>query len=188
MTRLFCSICVLGVAVGLCRAVVQPMTQTAVGPETSQNGVVLTKLSQPIYPPLARQTRIVGDVVLILGIRRDGSVESATVVSGHPLLTEAALRSAQQSLFECRKCDDAATSYRLLYTFQLVGPTTCCTGTEGSANNNQPDQVIPRVIQSQSHVTVVDQPVCICDPAADVVKVRSLKCLYLWKCGFRYPL
>ncbi len=159
------------------------MTQSAVGPETPQNGVVLTKLSQPVYPPLARQTRITGDVDLWLKVRPDGSVESATVVSGHPLLKQAALDSAQNSQFECRKCDEEAMSLRLVYTFQLVGPESCCTATEDSSKNIQPGQQIPRVIQSQNHVTVVDQPVCFCDPAADVRKVRALKCLYLWRCA-----
>jgi TonB family protein len=167
--------------IGLPCAVVESLAQSPVNPETLQNGVVLAKLFEPIYPPLARQTRISGDVDLMLKVRPDGSVESATVVSGHPLLQQAALDSAQKSKFECRKCDEAA-SIQLVYTFQLVGPESCCKPTENHSENDQADQPIPRVIQSQNHITVLDQPTCICDPAADVTKVRSLKCLYLWKC------
>jgi TonB family protein len=185
MSRFLRLICVLGGLVGLSCAVVESLAQSAVSPETPQNGVVLTKLSQPIYPPLARQTRITGDVDLMLKVRLDGSVESAIVVRGHPLLQQAALDSAQNSEFECRMCDEAATSVRLVYTFQLVGAESCCTLTESKSKNDQADQPIPRVIQSQNHVTVVDQPACICDPAPDVRRVRSSKCLYLWKCGAR---
>jgi hypothetical protein len=49
--------------------------------------VVLTKLADPLYPPLARQTGITGDVELMLEIRNDGSIQSVDVVKGHPLIT-----------------------------------------------------------------------------------------------------
>ena len=168
-------------ALFLCTPVVEALPQDAASPKSPQEGVVLTKLRQPFYPPLARQTRIGGDVQVMLRIRQDGSVESATVVSGHPLLQQAALDSAQQSQFECPKCSDAVTSYQMIYTFQLVQ----LTATEVDTKNKQQDQPYPHVTQLQNHVTVVDQVVCICDPAPDSLKVRSIKCLYLWKCGFR---
>jgi TonB family protein len=151
-------------------------------PGASQNGVVLAKLSEPIYPPLARTTRIAGDVVLILGVRKDGSIESAVVDSGHPLLKQAALDSAQRSQFECRECSDSGTSYRLVYTFELE-MTECCRAPAIKTNstNDGTDQVTPRVIQSQGHVTIIDKPTCFCDVSGDIIiKVRSLKCLYLW--------
>src|ERR1700740_3138998 len=44
---------------------------------------------QPIYPPLARQTRISGTVRLHAIISKSGTVESLEVVSGHPLLFRA---------------------------------------------------------------------------------------------------
>jgi TonB family protein len=175
--------------IGLSLAVAESSAQTSVSSEAPQDGAALTKLSQPVYPPLARQTRIAGDVVILLGIRTDGTVESAAVNSGHPLLKQAALDSAQKSQFQCRKCSDPVTTYRLVYTFQLVGPTDCCKATERSANDTQADQPVPRIVQSQNHVTVIDRPVCVCDiydPA--LIKVRSLKCLYLWRCGLRYSL
>ena len=45
----------------------------------------------PGYPPLARQARIQGTVRLEAIIDRDGNVKSLSVVSGHPLLVQAAL-------------------------------------------------------------------------------------------------
>ena len=151
---------------------------------TTQESVVLTKLFQPVYPPLARQTRIVGDVELQLEVRADGSVESVNVVSGHPLLKQAAVDSAKQSRFECQRCGEGKLPYHLVYSFQLVAEN-CCTAVETNTNAQNQDQPIPRVIQSVNHVTVVDGPACICDPAADTVKVRSVKCLYLWRCAVR---
>jgi len=49
------------------------------------------------YPDEARRRRLAGTVVINVGIRRDGSVESATIVrsSGLPLLDDAALRIAR---------------------------------------------------------------------------------------------
>jgi len=44
--------------------------------------VVLTKLSPPVYPPIALTAAMQGEVELIVNVRMDGSVESATVVSG----------------------------------------------------------------------------------------------------------
>src|SRR5438105_2607051 len=111
MSRFLRLICILGGMIGLSFAVVESLAQSPVSPETRQNEVVLAKLFQPIYPHLARQTRISGDVDLMLKVRPDGSVESATVVTGHPLLQQAALDSAQKSQFECRKCNEAASMH-----------------------------------------------------------------------------
>lgn len=51
---------------------------------------------QPMYPPLARQTRISGTVRLHAIIAKNGSVEQLEVISGHPLLVQAALDAVRQ--------------------------------------------------------------------------------------------
>ena len=51
---------------------------------------------QPIYPPLARQSRIEGSVVLHAVINKDGEVSELQVLSGHPLLVNAALDAVRQ--------------------------------------------------------------------------------------------
>ena len=51
---------------------------------------------QPNYPPLARQTRISGTVRLHAIISKSGNVESLEVMSGHPLLVQAALDAVRQ--------------------------------------------------------------------------------------------
>src|SRR5271168_4000626 len=50
----------------------------------------------PSYPPLARQTRISGTVRLHAIIGKDGSVQSLTLESGHPLLVQSALDAVRQ--------------------------------------------------------------------------------------------
>jgi protein TonB len=54
----------------------------------------------PEYPPLAFQTRISGTVVIDAIIDERGNVIQASVVSGHPLLIDAALRAVLQWKYE----------------------------------------------------------------------------------------
>jgi len=170
-------------AVALPPAAKDCLAQSATPSDRSQTGVVIVKLSEPVYPTVSRLAHITGEIDLILGIGRDGKVESAVVVSGPPLLRNVALKSAQESLFECRGCSDAVTPYSLIYTFQL-NDVGCCTETNSSSGETQRDP--HQVMQSQNHITVIDDVACICDPAGvTVAKVRSAKCLYLWKCGVR---
>jgi protein TonB len=51
---------------------------------------------QPIYPPLARQARIQGTVVLEAIIGKTGRLEHLRVLSGHPLLVPAARDAVSQ--------------------------------------------------------------------------------------------
>ena len=50
----------------------------------------------PVYPPLARQTRISGTVRLHAIIAKDGTVQQLEVLSGHPLLVQSALDAVRQ--------------------------------------------------------------------------------------------
>jgi protein TonB len=51
---------------------------------------------QPVYPPLAKQARVSGTVRLNAVISRDGTIQDLQVVSGHPLLVQAALQAVRQ--------------------------------------------------------------------------------------------
>jgi TonB family protein len=166
------------VAMCFCATVELALGQSAERSSAPQDGVVLAKLSDPIYPSLARQARIAGDVDLIINLRPDGTVESEVVVSGHPMLKRAALDSAQRSQFECGGCG-VVTSYELKYRFQIISrgyPKDC----------EYPDKQPPAEVDLLRHqVTVSAWAVEICDPASRIIKVRSAKCLYLWSCGTR---
>jgi protein TonB len=51
---------------------------------------------QPVYPALARQTRISGTVRLHAIIGKDGTIQQLEVMSGHPLLQQNALEAVRQ--------------------------------------------------------------------------------------------
>jgi TonB family protein len=59
------------------------------------SGLVETKVA-PVYPPLARQARIQGVVILQVLISTTGDVEKADLISGHPMLATAAIEAVKQ--------------------------------------------------------------------------------------------
>lgn len=59
---------------------------------------ILTRVV-PAYPALARQARIQGTVNLIGVIATDGTVKELRVISGHPLLAQAALDAVRQWVY-----------------------------------------------------------------------------------------
>jgi TonB family protein len=54
----------------------------------------------PVYPPFAAQARIQGIVRLNIMISKEGSVNNASVISGHPLLVPAAVDAVKQWLYQ----------------------------------------------------------------------------------------
>jgi TonB family protein len=159
-----------------------PHAQTPETQMPSRGEVVLTKLSPLKYPPLARQTRIFGDVDVLVEVTKDGDVKSAVAVKGHPLLAPAAVDSAQKSQFKCKDCSEGESTLHVLYTFRLLGVEDSCKPPETKPSALGTEEQIPRVDQTLNHVTVVDEYVPICDPGGTIGKVRSVKCLYLWRC------
>lgn len=51
---------------------------------------------QPVYPFLAKQVRVQGEVLLRARIGQDGSIQELRVVSGHPMLINAAMDAVRQ--------------------------------------------------------------------------------------------
>jgi protein TonB len=51
---------------------------------------------EPTYPVMAKQARIQGSVVLRATIGKDGSIENLQLLSGHPMLAQAALDAVRQ--------------------------------------------------------------------------------------------
>jgi len=58
------------------------------------------KVVPPIYPPLASRARVSGMVVLEATLTAQGTVEEIRVISGHPLLIEAAITCVKQWQYE----------------------------------------------------------------------------------------
>jgi len=55
---------------------------------------------EPVYPLIAKQARIAGDVRIDAIIDTDGNVVEMKVLSGHPLLVQAALNAVSQWRYE----------------------------------------------------------------------------------------
>jgi len=60
-----------------------------------QSGLLVRKVP-PSYPPLARQARIQGTVILQAQISKDGNIENLQLISGHPMLAPAAIEAVKQ--------------------------------------------------------------------------------------------
>lgn len=71
--------------------------------KTISAGVVNGKaesLPKPEYPPAAQAVKISGEVKVQILIDESGSIVSASAISGHPLLRQAAEQAARQSKFK----------------------------------------------------------------------------------------
>jgi len=145
--------------------------------------VQVLSLATPTYPHMARMASVFGDVIVSVIVRSDGTVESASIVRGHALLRQAALDSARGTRFKCEGCG-VRTPYQIVYSFRMIDGPDCC-----SAWNTEPKveqaslRSTPEEIR-QTRIIITAQHSCFCDPPATTTKkVRSLKCLYLWKCS-----
>ena len=84
---------VIGLACALVAQDEKPKAQQ-VPPDTTQT--MLVNRVAPIYPPLARQARIQGTVVLDVVITKTGEVSKLQLISGHPMLAPAAIDAVKQ--------------------------------------------------------------------------------------------
>jgi len=139
----------------------------------------IVKLFPPVYPPLARQARISGEVRIEVRLRQDGTLTSADLVAGHPMLVQAAMESTRKSEFICANCVQAVSIYSLVYDFEIRE------GCHFGPHCERLDSDQAAITQSPGRVVISATPSCICDPRATLVRFRSSKCLYLWKCGHR---
>jgi protein TonB len=82
---------------GLNTVVPPPPTPSVHPPRVSRvmEGNLIYRV-QPQYPPLARQARIQGIVVLRAMISREGKIENLQVITGHPLLVKSAMDAVLQ--------------------------------------------------------------------------------------------
>ncbi|GEM_PF-594365 len=75
---------------------------------------------QPIYPHIARAARVSGEVKVQLTVSEVGRVMEAVIMSGHPLLREAALQAARQWIFKPIVQKGAAVKVRGILTFNFT--------------------------------------------------------------------
>ena len=58
-------------------------------------GLLISRVN-PVYPPIARQARVQGAVVLKALIAKDGTITNLELISGHPMLAPAAIDAVKQ--------------------------------------------------------------------------------------------
>lgn len=83
----------------------------------------LIRRVQPEYPALAKQARIQGTVVLRAVINREGTIQDLQVISGHPLLVQAAINAVRQWRYRPFYLNDQAVEVETQVTvnFSLAG-------------------------------------------------------------------
>ena len=93
-----------------------------------QEAMVIAR-PNPVYPPLARQARIQGNVVLHAIIDKDGKVSELQVISGHPLLGAVGARGREELALSAhpaeRRCGRGRYHhYRQFCAGGIAGPVT----------------------------------------------------------------
>jgi protein TonB len=74
---------------------------------------------QPTYPVLARQAKIQGDVLLDTVIDPQGRVVELKLVSGHPLLINAAIKAVSEWRYQPTLLNDEPVAIQLIVTVQF---------------------------------------------------------------------
>ncbi|MGH9936348.1 MAG: energy transducer TonB, partial [Blastocatellia bacterium] len=111
-----------------------PPPPTSVSPSASANTEAPKKITvsggvlqggairkvQPPYPPVAKAARAEGAVQIQVLVSETGEVIEATVVSGHPLLRDAALQAARQWQFRPTELGGRAVKVQGILTFNFT--------------------------------------------------------------------
>ncbi|MGC1788215.1 MAG: energy transducer TonB [Terriglobales bacterium] len=77
-------------------AVPKIATPTRVRVSSGVSTGLLIRKVPPAYPPLARQARIQGVVILQAQISKEGNIQNLQLISGHPMLAPAAIEAVKQ--------------------------------------------------------------------------------------------
>ena len=93
---------VFGTAINIKPPVTYTKEKPPSGPIHVSSGVQMAKLLKqviPTYPQLAKTARISGVVHLVGIISKDGTIRNLQLISGHPLLANAALEAVRQWVY-----------------------------------------------------------------------------------------
>ena len=91
--------------------------------KTISGGVLNAKaisMPQPAYPPIAKAARASGTVTVQVTVDETGKVVSASAVSGHPLLQQAAVAAARQARFTPTLLSGEPVSVKGILTYNFV--------------------------------------------------------------------
>ena len=131
---------------------------TAPAPQQIPPDVVqplILKRVAPIYPPLARQARIQGTVLLDITINKGGDVSDVTLVSGHPMLSPAAVDAVKQ--WKYRPYEEHGQAVEIQTTVQI----------NFGFSDNPPSGVVGDGPPSSSPMQTIVDPVGVCEDKGD---------------------
>ena len=85
-------------------------------------GLLIRKVT-PNYPPLARQARIQGQVLLQAEISKEGTIQNLQLISGHPMLAPAAIEAVKQWRYKpyLLNGEPVAVETQVVVNFSLSG-------------------------------------------------------------------
>jgi TonB family protein len=111
----------------------------------------LTHKVAPLYPPLARQARIQGSVILQIAIDQSGDVVNVGLVSGHPMLAPAATEAVKQWKYSpyLLNGNPVAVETRVTVNFAL-SDNPPVQGVVGDAPGAVPPEEQPGIVTSPS--------------------------------------
>jgi TonB family protein len=118
----------------------------------------------PTYPPIAKAAHIQGTVVFDLRIGTTGKIESMKVVSGHPMLQQAAIDCLKQWTFHPFENNGAPFvaegQYSIIFVLGDGGGSTRKPGEDSQGANQQshatPSQIITVHVKSETSIQGVD--------------------------------
>lgn len=92
----------------------------------------------PVYPPLARQARIQGTVVLKVIVNKAGEVRAAEPISGHPTLAPSAIAAVKQWRYTpyVEDGEPVEVTTTIQVHFQLAGQPPASSADAAHANNS----------------------------------------------------
>jgi TonB family protein len=108
-----------------------PMASADAAKQVTLSGGVLqgsaTKKAQPTYPSVAKAARAGGAVQVQITVSESGEVTNAQVVSGHPLLRDAALQAAKQWQFKPTELSGKPVKTQGVLTFNFTPGSNAAT-------------------------------------------------------------
>jgi TonB family protein len=136
-TKTFCGILILAIT-STCSLRAQDAAAAAPAParvtlQEGDKGLHIVSKVAPNYPPLARQARIEGTVFLRADIDKDGNVEKMDLISGHPMLSPAAVEAVKQWKYEPYIVDG-----NVLPVETIIRVSFALEGGSGAADPNSP--------------------------------------------------
>jgi len=107
----------------------------------------------PVYPPLARQARIQGTVVLSIVISKEGEVRDPKLVSGHPMLAPAAIEAVKQWRYKPYISDDKPVEVETIVRVSFKMPDySAMSSARGVPQDSPPRAAVPQLVRVSAGV------------------------------------